>query len=163
MRSYRVGIAGMWMARSDAAATGGGDGVTTVWKCPLPAGGILQVVDVDVVFKQDSAVSDEAYRLRAVRLGHSIMGGEWTAPASVAGLPIFSAFHLQAAAGALFSSATRNSRDEGMKKTDDPDIADPLGPPNARDRPTRALAPHRPGHRRVGHVSTEIGLRLRLH
>ena len=116
---------------------GGGDGVTTVWKCPLPAGGILQVVDVDVVFKQDSAVSDEAYRLRAVRLGHSIMGGEWTAPVSVAGLPIFSAFHLQAAAGALFSSATRNSRDEGMKKTDDPDIADPLGPPNARDRPTR--------------------------
>jgi len=66
-----------------------------VWRCPLREGGVLQVVDVDV---------DEEYRLRAVRLGHSIMGGVWTAPADVSGMPIFSAFHLQAALGAVYAA-----------------------------------------------------------
>ncbi len=112
-------------------------GVTTVWKCPLPAGGILQVIDVDVVFQQDDAIADESYRLRAVRLGHSIMGGEWTAPASVAGLPIFSAFHLQAAAGALFSSAVRGSRGNVIEPTDDSGKENPLGSSGARDQPNR--------------------------
>jgi hypothetical protein len=75
---------------------------TTVWKCPLRSGGILQVVDVLPDMGHASTADAEEYRLRAVRLGHSIMGGEWTSPAAVAGAPIFSAFHLQAAAAALF-------------------------------------------------------------
>jgi len=71
-----------------------------VWRCPLREGGVLQVVDVDV---------DEEYRLRAVRLGHSIMGGVWTAPADVSGMPIFSAFHLQAALGAVYAATASAS------------------------------------------------------
>ncbi len=115
----------------------GGGGVTTVWKCPLPAGGILQVIDVDVVFQQDGNATEEAYRLRAARLGHSIMGGEWTAPASVAGLPIFSAFHLQAAAGAIFSSAARGSGNNAIESSDELDAVDPLATHDARDRQSR--------------------------
>ncbi len=71
-----------------------------VWRCPLREGGVLQVVDVDV---------DERYRLRAVRLGHSIMGGMWTAPADVSGMPIFSAFHLQAALGAVYAASASSA------------------------------------------------------
>jgi len=124
-------------------------GVTTVWKCPLPTGGILRVIDVDVLFKQDDSMVDEAYRLRAVRLGHSIMGGEWSAPASVAGLPIFSAFHLQAAAGAVFSSAARDNRDNrgnrgnrdnrsnAVDSTDELHVEDSNDPSDSRDRPIR--------------------------
>ena len=114
--------------------------LVTVWKCPLPSGGILQVVDVDVVFPAVKTAASESYKLRAVRLGHSIMGGEWTAPESVSGLPIFSAFHLQAAAGAVFSDMARGnggSRIEGAGTQGAMDGANAVNAVDARDPPTK--------------------------
>lgn len=66
------------------------------WRCPLALGGVLEIV-------QGTPHVDEnlEYSLRAMRLGNSMIGGSWIEPESIRGVPIFSAFHLQAT-GALF-------------------------------------------------------------
>lgn len=181
----RCGYCGGVEGRVGALSSGELDSrVVVVWKCPLQSGGVLQVVDVDVVMEdekdekdeKDERASDnnsdrdihrrgEAYRLRAVRLGHAIMGGVWTAPPEVAGMPIFSAFHLQAATGAIFvdnsnpvSSVGRRSLHVGLVR----------GNRCARRRAfgsslTRSFAFGRfPGHRWIGHAPTEFGLHERL-
>eukprot|EP00889_Picochlorum_renovo_P007098 jgi/Picre1/34128/NNA_001603.t1 len=66
-----------------------------VWKCPLALGGVLEIV------QGTPHVENLEYSLRAMRLGNSMIGGSWIEPESIRGVPIFSAFHLQAS-GALF-------------------------------------------------------------
>lgn len=66
-----------------------------IWKCPLALGGVLEIV------QGTPHVENIDYSLRAMRLGNSMIGGSWIEPESIRGIPIFSAFHLQAS-GALF-------------------------------------------------------------
>lgn len=47
-------------------------------------------------------------RFRLLRLGHSIMGGVFLAPAQIAGHSVYSAFHLQLAGAAIVPGGRRS-------------------------------------------------------
>lgn len=79
-----------------------------IWKCPLRSGNILQVVEGTPNGMEER---DTSLQLRAMRLGHSMMGGIWIEPQSVYGVSIFSAFYLQAA-GALFTDDKKPNQDK---------------------------------------------------
>lgn len=86
-----------------------GEQLHAIWKCPLRSGNILQVIEGNPDNMRDEL--NRSLVLRAMRLGHSIMGGVWIEPQSVYGVPIFSAFHLQAA-GALFTNQEKENMDK---------------------------------------------------
>jgi hypothetical protein len=88
-----------------------GQNLYVVWKCPLRSGTILQIVEGTPNGVETKG--NESLQLRAMRLGHSMMGGIWIKPQSAYGVSIFSAFHLQAA-GALF---TNREKSNGEKKS----------------------------------------------
>lgn len=82
-----------------------------IWKCPLRSGNVLQIIEGVPNGIVDQENSSSPLHIRAMRLGHSVMGGIWTKPESVYGVSIFSAFHLQAT-GALFISANKSRTDK---------------------------------------------------
>ncbi|KAL4857086.1 Polyamine aminopropyltransferase [Chlorella vulgaris] len=70
-----------------------------LWQTELAAGGQLSVIE---------GVYREQYRYRLLRLDHSVLGGEYVAPAEVAGQTIYTAFYLQQAAVLLRPGGSRS-------------------------------------------------------
>lgn len=73
------------------------------WRCPLQDGSLLSIIE-------NSPEENPGLRYRAMRLNHAVMGGIWTLPKQEAGRPVYTAFHLQAAARLLLSE--RNEEKE---------------------------------------------------
>ncbi|KAL4419959.1 hypothetical protein ABPG75_007057 [Micractinium tetrahymenae] len=72
---------------------------SSVVQCETAGGGRLGVIE---------GTYKGQYRYRLLRMDHSVLGGEYIAPADVAGQPIYTAFYLQQAAVLLNPNGTRS-------------------------------------------------------
>jgi len=71
-------------------------GYTCTWRCSLQDGSLLSIIE-------NSPQENPALRYRVMKLNHAIMGGMWIMPEQEAGRPVYTTFHLQAAARLLLN------------------------------------------------------------
>jgi hypothetical protein len=82
--------------------------VSCIWRCPLQDGSVLSIIE-------NSPEDNPVLRYRVMRLNHAVMGGIWILPEREAGRPVYTTFHLQAAARLLLNNNI-NGEEKGEKR-----------------------------------------------
>jgi hypothetical protein len=81
-----------------------------IWKCPLHDGSVLSIIE-------NSPEENPILRYRVMKLNHAIMGGVWVLPKREAGRPVYTTFHLQAAARLLSKSYSTQENNHQTSET----------------------------------------------
>jgi len=113
------------------------------WRCSLQDGSLLSIIE-------NSPEENPVLRYRIMRLNHAVMGGIWILPEQEAGRPVYTTFHLQAAARLLLSDK------EDVESSNNQKIS------GNEQRNTKNIAKQRRQRRRSLHIGLGAGTAVSL-